>query len=331
MLTGRRYLAACSGGSSFFSATNFLKLYKLRHFLIVIIALEMLVFSSQAEALHVTILSAEKADAYQEFSASFKAELLHHNSGLNISESDTLPAVTDLIIAVGIKAALIASEGKFSVLCVLVSKAGFQKFISELPADKKNKPISAIYFDQPIKRQIALVAAALPDARNIGLLYSGHSVDIANYRKAISENGLVVTEQKLESAESLFRELETVLDKSSVLLTIPDVTIYNSFTIRNILLTTYRYKIPVVGLSPAYVRAGALFAVSSSPEQIAVQAANMSLRFLASGILPLSQYPSDFNVTSNLQVARSLGIRLKKDAEILKEIKEAENFDRGGE
>ena len=206
-----------------------------------------------------------------------------------------------------------------------------EKLKNELADDQKNKPISAIYFDQPIKRQIALVEAALPDARNIGLLYSNNSVEITNYRKAISESGLALREQKLDSTESLFRELEAVLEKSSVLLTIPDATVYNALTIRNVLLTTYRYKIPVIGLSPAYVRAGSLCAVFSSPAQIAVQAAHLTMRYLVYGILPGAQYPSVFNVTSNLQVARSLGIQLKEDSVILREIKETENMKRGGE
>jgi ABC-type uncharacterized transport system substrate-binding protein len=306
-------------------------LAKVRKFLIFILSLWVLAYSSQAEALRVTILSVETGDAYQEFSASFKAESLRQNSGLNISVANTLPADTDLVIAVGIKSATIAIEGKFPVVCVLVSKAGFEKLKSELPPNQKKIPITAIYFDQPIKRQIALIATELPEARNIGLLYSSHSVEMASYHKAISENGLVLREQKLESPESLFRELESVLEKSSVLLTIPDSSVYSSFTMRNILLTTYRFKIPVVGLSPAYVRAGALCAVFSSPTQIAVQTANLTKRYLANGVLPVPQYPSDFNVISNLQVARSLGIQLKEDSTIVRELKDLEDLNEGGE
>ena len=303
----------------------------MRKFLIVIITLGVLVFSSPAEALRVTILSAESGDAYQVFSATFISESLRQNLGLNIFQSNTLPADTDLIIAVGIKSASIAIEGKFPVLCVLVSKAGFEKLISDLPDKLKNKSISAIYFDQPIERKMALVAAALPDARKIGLLYSSHSVDLENYRKAISEMGFELVEKRLESPDVLFRELETILETSDVLLTVPDASVYNPLSMRNVLLTTYRFKVPVVGLSPAYVRAGALCAVFSSPEQIAVQATKMAMRYSQNGVLAQPQYPIYFNVSSNLQVARSLGIHLKEDAVIVKEMMAAENKKKGGD
>jgi len=288
-----------------------------------------MVFSSQAQALRVTILSAESGDAYQEFSSAFTSESLRQNSGLNIFQSAMLPADTDLVIAVGIKSALIASKGKFPVLCVLVSKVGFEKLISELPDNDKNKSISAIYFDQPVKRQIALIKATLPDAQNIGLLYSSHSADIGNYRKVIAANNLRLLDQKLDSSESLFLDLEALLEKSDVLLTIPDATIYNPLSMRNILLTTYRYKIPVIGLSAAYVKAGVLSAVFSSPDQIAVQAVKLATGYSENGELPPSQYPVDFYVSSNLQVARSLGIQLKEDALIVREIKAAESKKKG--
>lgn len=291
----------------------------------------MLLVSSQAEALRLTILNAEAGDAYQEFSASFIAESLRLNLGLNISQSNTLPADTDLIIALGIKSASIAVEGKFPVLCVLVSKAGFEKLVTNLPEKQKNKSISAIYFDQPIERQIALIAATLPDKAKIGLLYSSHSADMENYREAISESGLELIEKQIESPELLFRELEAVLEKSDVLLTIPDATVYNALSMRNVLLTTYRYKVPVIGLSPAYVRAGALCAVFSSPAQIAAQATTLAMLYSEKGILAQSQYPIDFFVSSNLQVARSLGIQLKEDAVMVKEIKAAESMKKGGE
>lgn len=301
----------------------------MRQFLIVIISLGVLVFSAQAEALRLTILNAEAGEAYQEFSASFIAESQRQNPGLDIIQSTTLPSDTDLIIAVGLKSASIANGGKFPVLCVLVSKAGFEKLVSELPENRKSKPIAAVFLDQPITRQVALIAASLPNFRNIGVLYSNHSADMGIYRKAISDRNLKMHEQNVDSAESLFRDLEAVLGKSDVLLTIPDASIYNALSMRNILLTTYRYKVPVVGLSPAYVRAGALCAVFSSPAQIAVQAAKLATQFAEKGVFPLSQYPTDFNVSINLQVARSLGLQLKEDTAIVREIKAAESMQKG--
>jgi len=69
-------------------------------------------------------------------------------------------------------------------------------------------------------------------------------------------------------------------------------------------------KIPLIGLSQSYVNAGAIAAIFSTPDQMAKQTAMTALQFIKSGKLPSSQYPSEFSIAENLQVAKSLGIEL---------------------
>jgi len=73
----------------------------------------------------------------------------------------------------------------------------------------------------------------------------------------------------LRSKDTLFSDLDELLIDSDVLLAVPDSEIYNSNSIRNILLSSYRRGIPLVGFSQAYVKAGALCAIFSTPEQLA--------------------------------------------------------------
>jgi ABC-type uncharacterized transport system substrate-binding protein len=207
---------------------------------------------------------------------------------------------------------------------VLVSKTGFEKLLRNLPSGGNKNNISAIYLDQPIKRQIAMIAAVLPEAKKIGLLFSA-SQDMAGYRKVIAERKLGLFEQKLESPASLYRDLESVLENSDVLLSIPDAEVYNSLSMRNILLATYRSKIPLAGFSPGYVRAGALCAVFSTPSQLAAQAVELSRQFVAAGVLPAPQYPGEFEVSINRQVANSLGIHVRENSVLTQEIKSAAN------
>jgi ABC-type uncharacterized transport system substrate-binding protein len=114
--------------------------------------------------------------------------------------------------------------------------------------------------------------------------------------------------------------LQSLLLSSDVLLAIPDAEIYNASTIRNILLTTYRNKVPLVGFSPGYVKAGALCAVYSTPQQIAEQSAHMIKAFVDAHALPAAQYAKQFEVSINEQVARSLGLNIKSAAEVSLEI-----------
>jgi ABC-type uncharacterized transport system substrate-binding protein len=112
--------------------------------------------------------------------------------------------------------------------------------------------------------------------------------------------------------------LDGVLEESEALLVLPDTDVYNAGTIRNILLTSYRKQVPLIGISQAYVKAGALCAIYSTPVQIAVQTAEAIRQYSTTTKLPASQFPKEFDVSVNTQVARSLNIPIK-DAEKLRD------------
>jgi len=111
-----------------------------------------------------------------------------------------------------------------------------------------------------------------------------------------------------------------------VLLVLPDSAIYNGLTIRNILLATYRSSVPLIGFSSFYVKAGALCAVFSAPEQIAAQVASLIRQFGETRLLPAAQYPQEFEVMVNERVAHSLGLHIRPAIELGAEIKLSEGM-----
>lgn len=118
------------------------------------------------------------------------------------------------------------------------------------------------------------------------------------------------------SPGNLFDDLDDVLLRSDVLLAVPDSEVYNSNNIRNILLTSYRHGIPLVGFSQALVNAGALVAVFSTPEQLAAQASATTISFAQQKRLPDAQSPALYSIAVNQEVARTLGGTIKS-AELL--------------
>ena len=117
-----------------------------------------------------------------------------------------------------------------------------------------------------------------------------------------------------------------MLGRSDLLLAAPDAQVYTRSTLQGMLLSAYRANNPVIGFSSAYVRAGALAAVYSTPEQIGRQAAEMILR--AAGQtdwqLPAPQNPRYFSVEVNRDVARALGLSLEEDSRLLERLKRSE-------
>ena len=95
---------------------------------------------------------------------------------------------------------------------------------------------------------------------------------------------------------------------ADVLLAMPDSGVYNTDTIRNILLSTYRHKQGVIGFSADMVKAGALATTYSDIEDIDAQVAEMAYAFAATGELPAPQFPRYFHTIVNDGVARSLDL-----------------------
>jgi ABC-type uncharacterized transport system substrate-binding protein len=280
-----------------------------------------LLATAQGEPLRVTVLTSDDGAAYHDFAQAFSVEARRQNLLMSIVPAVSPVPETDIVIAVGGKAAAAALKTYPVVLCVLVSRSVFEKLLQESPVQRTTRSVSAIYLDQPFKRQIALINVALPSTRNIGILFSEQSADILNLRKVIAESRFALREQRSHSTDSLHYDLQSLLQASDVLLAIPDIQIYNPTTMRNILLSAYRGNVPLIGISPAYVRAGALCAVFSTPEQIAVQAAYMTRQYAETAKLPVPQYPTEFEVAVNQQVARSLGLQIMDGAVIAKQMK----------
>ena len=270
----------------------------------------------------VAVVLGERANAYLEIldilrkavgpDSASGAEVL----ALGWHELAQLPRGEKLIVAVGARAleALAATEPSAPVLACLLPKATFERIMENHHGVRQ---FSAIFMDQPPARQLDLLRLALPERRRVLALTGPESRGPAKQFPAIAaERGLHMNMQYIASEAGLYSALQRGLGEADLLLALPDPSIYNDHTISDILLTAYRYKVPVIGFSLAYVRAGALMALYSSTVQVGVQVADVAREVLDGHPLPPPQYPKEFTIGINDYVARSLGIRLDDEAEL---------------
>ncbi len=250
---------------------------------------------------------------------------------LQVLNADAKPSGTahngvDLYLCLGTKATAqgILLSQETPILSVFVPKLAFRSFETlEGAISGRARQVSAIYIDQPFSRQIAL-AEALDDRRQrIGALLSADMPSEESAFRAAAEHAHVpYSVLTVKGEDELFSKLNALLDDIDVLITVPDLRIYNRRTIKAILLSAYRRHVPLIGFSEAYVKAGAIAAVYSTPEQIARQAAEIILGLSKRRplILPPPSYPKYFSVATNRQVARSLDFRLPSDAALMRRL-----------
>ena len=268
----------------------------------------------------VVIVSSERSPAFVEAAESLISEL----ERLGVSRFDMLqqtalefqktgPGSPKLLVALGSPAALaVAKTGPlYPVLCALLPRNSYDVVLRET-GQKSSEKFSALVLDQPLSRQLELIRLALPAVKNVGVLWGPESkLKEVRFKAVAATKLLSVVEGKVTSESFLFPQLKKVLVEADVLLALADQEVFNAQTIQNILLSSFRAKVPLVGFSPAYVRAGALLAVFSTPAQIGQQSAVLAKDVLMGKGLPDKPvYPKNFSVMVNDHVARSLGLSL---------------------
>lgn len=279
----------------------------------------------------VLILISKEQTEYQEVADGIR-HALAQNPGI---ETRILPLtrleqryITDaplnMIVTVGAQAArqVTRIDPKVPVLHTLLPR---QTYLELERSEDRVRRHTAIYLDQPLRRQLNLIGIALPEHSRVATILGPATAGLeAELVTAARDRDLRLQIRRMPSSQDLIPLLREVLEESDVLLSLPDWQIFNSGTIHHLLVATYHQKIPVVGFSRAFVEAGAMLAVYSSPAQTGRQAAEIIQLALRTPTrsLPPPQYPKYFTVAVNRRVAASLGIDVPDEQTLLNRLQE---------
>jgi hypothetical protein len=161
---------------------------------------------------------------------------------------------------------------------------------------------TAVYAEPAPTDQLRLAALLYRRPVRVGAILGAHT---AFLRPALEADKVAVLEAG--NGDDINRLLNQIA-QTDVLLALPDSTVYNTESIRNILLSTYRHKQGVIGFSGDMVKAGALATTYSEIEDINAQVAEIAGAYVAGGELAPPQFPRYFRTIVNEGVARSLDL-----------------------
>lgn len=227
----------------------------------------------------------------------------------------------DLIITIGREATLRTNDYLSNTsnaapqLAVLIPHRMYNNISNNIKNNKDTlRKITAIYREQPVDRQLKLIETLLPNVKTIGVLtsmYDSSSIEELKQSIAKTKLNLIITENK--KRENLIDSLRHVLSNCDVLLALPDPEIYNPYTSKGILVTSFRRGVPIIGYSKTYVDAGAVAAIYSKSAQIAEQAAFITNTYFSKNILPPPSYPTQYAVAQNQEILQKLSAQYKKN------------------
>lgn len=180
-----------------------------------------------------------------------------------------------------------------------------------------------LWIDPPAKIQLKLINLISKRFKRVGVPYSKNSAFLINSLEQYTKDlGLKIISRQMSSYDNI-ADLRYLLERSDILLGIEDSTLYNPYSIKSILLTSYADRVPLIGPRYPYVNAGALASVYADQTDWIDTIAHWVKQ-------PIEQWPREsyaitFKVKTNKQVAHSLGLALPSDDELAQILASKEN------
>jgi ABC-type uncharacterized transport system substrate-binding protein len=240
------------------------------------------------------------------------------------------------------------SEGDFSVDLLDVSKAGFTTEVAQeiarkpavivavgsdavraLPAQSSlsitvstmtlqadhaaaqaaGKAHTAVYLDVPVCVLFAELRKLFPYKTRVGIIRSPSRGDPSGAQlrgQGPEMNALQVAD--CAAPDELLPTFLSLRKKVDFVICLPDGSLYNGATARPLIMASLENRLPIVGFSPAFLRAGAAVAIYPDYRGIGQQTADLVRRCLEPGDCAGSEGPKKVNVAVNAKILRMLGI-----------------------
>ena len=200
------------------------------------------------------------------------------------------------------------------VFCMVLNPTA-SGFIQSMNASGNN--MTGASLDIPLEAQFEALRSVIPSARKVGVIYNPSETEsvIQEATKAAEEIGLKLVSIPIISGEEVPEALRTLDGKVDALWSVADSTVFSRGSTKFILLHTLRNKIPFIGLSPAFVKAGALMALATDYQEVGTQCGELAVRILSGdhpSSLPITM-PRTITMYLNLNTAEIIGLKIPSD------------------
>ena len=146
----------------------------------------------------------------------------------------------------------------------------------------KAENATGIVLEFPLQTHISWIQKLLPDKKTIGALFNSreNTGTIEQARQIIEDSGLTFYAKQVETPQELPDALDSLPGNADVLWGFTDSVVFSPETVKGILLFSFRNRIPFVGLSTSWVKAGAVYALDRDYVDIGVQCGELAEQVL---------------------------------------------------
>jgi len=166
-----------------------------------------------------------------------------------------------------------------------------------------------VHIDVPLGTQLKLMRSLWPRRVRVGLvrnpLRCRHTAEALESQAR--KEGYTPIVRECDGPAKLMKTLADFRGRADFLLCFPDQDLYNPMTIQPLVLAAIEQRLPIIGFSAAFVRAGAAAGIFPDYREIGRQSGEMVLRRLA-GDERRSEDPRTVRVAVNQRILRLLGV-----------------------
>lgn len=221
----------------------------------------------------------------------------------------------DLILTIGSAATREISEAirDIPIVFTLVPQ-GAGPGEDELSSPGQNVTGASMHI--PLEVQFRSLREAIPSAHRFGVMFNPDATGpvVEEARKVAQRLGVELVALPVRSEAEVLGAIDSLEGKVDLLWSVADPTVFTPQSVNYILLNTLRRRIPFIGLSPSYVRAGALLALSCDYVDVGRQSGELALQILRGA--PPAQVamtaPRSVSLFLNLNTAKQLEVAISE-------------------
>ncbi|HEV3198250.1 MAG TPA: ABC transporter substrate binding protein [Bryobacteraceae bacterium] len=213
---------------------------------------------------------------------------------------------TQLIIAVGSRAlaAVQSQKAAAPVLATMVLRG------------REIEGSGHVDLDVPLPLQCGAMRALWPRHTRIGIIRnparSRYSAEALESRAR--KEGFTAMVVDCDGPAGLLKAVAAMKGKVDYLLCFPDPDLYNAVTIKPLVMASLESRLPIVGFSPAFVRAGAAAGIYPDYRETGRQTAEMALRMMRGEERAAEEGPRKIQISVNQRIAHLLGVEFHTSA-----------------
>ncbi|MDZ7637230.1 MAG: ABC transporter substrate binding protein [Bryobacterales bacterium] len=170
---------------------------------------------------------------------------------------------------------------------------------------------TTVTIDVPADLLLAKVAQYFPSLRRVGLIRGPMQNDayIRAFEQAAKRRGMTLEVVLCEHPRDLVEAFLKLRARADLVWCPPNPQLYNSATLKPLLVASFTNRLPILGYSEQFVQAGALFGGSPDYFEVGRQTAAVAARVLRNEAVPVREDARVFRFSYNQRVARMLGVK----------------------